>query len=195
MSVQIRRSTLLTLALGLLCLSLLVCATTANGTDSFSERRVLVGLKLFRTLVAADLDIDTKISGDNQLNLLLVYADDETTASNYQKALEQDVDSLNGTPVSVRVSALSALLQPTSSKPAAIFVSQALRDSERDALVRYSIANNIIVFSPFEEDVERGVLAGLSVQATVRPLINMQTLSAGQFNIKPFYLKVAKHYE
>ena len=55
--------------------------------------------------------------------------------------------------------------------------------------------NHIIVFSPFEGDVERGVQCGIAVQARVRPFLNMKSLKSAGVSLKPFFLKVAKKYE
>ncbi len=50
----------------------------------------------------------------------------------------------------------------------------------------------MILYSPFEGDVERGVTAGLSIEAKVLPFVNQRTLEASGVELKPFFLKVAK---
>ncbi|MEJ2417425.1 MAG: hypothetical protein P8Y45_10935 [Exilibacterium sp.] len=163
--------------------------------DSFSDRRAHVGLKLFRTLVAADLQSPNKVSGDGALPIYLVYASNDNAALDYRRTLMESLPRVRDIPVRVDVHALADVLADSADNPAAIFVTQRLNDAELRQLVNYSIAQRIIVFSPFEGDVEKGVLGGLSVEATVRPLINMRTLAASKLAIKNFYLKVAKQYE
>ena len=62
-------------------------------------------------------------------------------------------------------------------------------------IVSYGIKNHIIVFSPFEGDVEKSITAGVFIGARVQPSINMKTLKASGIQIKFFFLKVAKKYE
>ena len=184
------------LALQLLLLALLF-SLPCRGlvADSFDERRAHVGLKLFRTLVAADLQVADKVGANGNLSIYLVYANNDSAAQEYQQTLAASFSSVRDVPVKTEVVSLNDILTTNKPKPAAIFVAQQLNDAELQSLVRHSIAKHIILFSPFEGDVEQGVLGGLSVEATVRPLINMHTLSASQLQIKNFYLKVAKQYE
>ena len=53
----------------------------------------------------------------------------------------------------------------------------------------------MIVYSPFEGHVEKGVLGGLSVEAQVRPYVNRATVEASQITLKPFFMEVAKVYQ
>jgi len=178
------------LALAVLLFSLPSASLVAQ---SFGERRVHVGLKLFRTLLAADTGHGSKLDAGGKLPVYLAYADDDRDAREYARSLASGMKSVRGIEVRVEVVALSELLQG-GIKPAAIFIAQPLEDAEIAQLVRYSIKQHVIVFSPFEGDVEKGVLGGISVEATVRPLINMRTLAASGVAIKGFYLKVAKRY-
>lgn len=163
--------------------------------DTFSDSRIHVGLKLFRTLVTADLGVAQKTNDAGELPVVLVYVNSDKEAHRFQQGLQSSFKTVKTIPVKVYVRTVSQLLQDDSKTPAAIFITQLLNQSELDALVRLCIERHIILFSPFEGDVEKGVLGGLSVQATVRPLINMRTLKNSQLRIKPFYLKVARQYE
>jgi hypothetical protein len=163
--------------------------------DDYKDRRMHVGLKLFRALVSADLQAASKTAADGSLPIYLVYATSESATKDYQHSLQTSLPKLRNIPVRIEVRALSDAITNTTSKPAAIFITQQLSNLELQQLVQFSIAQNIILFSPFEGDVEKGVLGGLSVEATVRPFINMHTLNASQLEIKSFYLQVAKQYE
>lgn len=162
--------------------------------DSFSDRRVHVGLKLFRTLVNADLEAEQKLDPDGKLPIFVVYTGDDSDAQEYQQSLTETLTTVRELPVHIQLLKLDKL-PSLPGKPAALFLAQPLNPSDLQQLVDYSIAKHVIVFSPFDGDVEKGVLAGLSVEARVRPLINMHTLKASQVSIKAFYLQVAKHYE
>jgi hypothetical protein len=176
-------------------LALLLLLSGSAFADSFEERRALVGLKLFRTLVTADLELISKTNGDNQVPILLVYAANKSKAEEYQQQLQLIFNSVKQYSFKVKVGDLKKIKSTDKEKFAAIFVAEQLNDEEIDPVVSYGIENKVIVFSPYEGDVERGVLGGISVQATVRPVINMQTLKQSKLSIKPFFLKVAKQYE
>ena len=183
------------LATGFLLLAgLLLLPIQALYADEFSKRRADVGLKLFRTFVSADLDIQSKAKNGEVL-VILTYANDERIAKDHQSKLQAAFTKVNNLPVVIRTVNLEQVLSSKLIQPAALFVSQPLTSQERDALVLYAIKNSIIIFSPYEGDVEQGILAGISVQARIRPFINMETIKKGKFNIKPFYLKVAKQHE
>ena len=42
--------------------------------------------------------------------------------------------------------------------------------------------------------LEHGVLAGMSVEAQVRPYVNTETLAASHVELKSFFMKVTKVY-
>jgi hypothetical protein len=187
-----------TLKAVVLLLVLILLSAPSKGlllADTFTDSRIQVGLKLFRTLVSADLNIVDKTNNDRELPITLVYVSNSSEAHDFQQTLQASFKSVKDIQVRIDVRALSQLVQNTDRKPAAIFITQPLNEAELTALVKYSIEQHIILFSPFEGDVEKGVLGGLSVQATVRPLINMRTLRSSRIQIKPFYLKVARQYE
>jgi len=59
-------------------------------------------------------------------------------------------------------------------------------------VVRYGIDHHVIVYSPFEGDVERGILGGIAVEAQVRPYVNAATLTASNITFKSLFFKVTK---
>jgi hypothetical protein len=180
-------------------LALLLCLAALSGTavkaDSFSERRVHIGVKLFRMLVAADLTGASRIDASGVLNIAVIHAGDERDAREILQQLQAAMPSLHGAPVRAETVSVDALMTKGAVRPAAIFIAQALDGPDLARLVRHCIGQQLILFSPFDGDVEKGVLAGLSVEATVRPLINMRTMKASRVSIKDFYLKVAKRHE
>lgn len=169
------------------CLSILA--------DTFNDKRAYVGLKLFRTLVTADMQLAQKTNAKGELLIYLVFASNDSAASEYQQSLAETMPQVRDLNVSIKTVSLADLQSSATIKPAAIFIAQQLNAVELEQLVNYSITQQIILFSPFEGDVEKGVLGGVSVEARVQPLINMHTLSKSRVEIKSFYLKVAKQYE
>lgn len=156
--------------------------------DAFSERRAQVGIKLFRTLLAAELNASASESP-----VYFVYANDRNQAEKYAQQFTDGVP--DNAARDTETVALSSLLKGQQRPAGALFVSQRLNADELEALVDYAASQKIISFSPYEGDVEAGVLGGLSVEATIKPFINMNTLTASGINIKDFYIRVAKQYE
>ncbi len=180
-----------------LILAVLLCSVPCLSllADTFDDKRAYVGLKLFRTLVSADVELAKKADAKGELQIYLVYASSDSAALEYQQSLAKTMSSVRDQSVQIKLVSLAQLQARPQDKPAAIFIAQQLNNTELQLLVERSIAQQIILFSPFEGDVEKGVLGGLSVEATVQPLINMRTLDASHLQIKSFYLKVAKQYE
>jgi hypothetical protein len=168
--------------------------------DSQSSRRAKAGIKLFRAMLAADLDISEKAGADGSLALLIVY----NTDSNRPEELALDLNKggksgkpvlIRKRPVKVQISNNASLSQNLNSSFAGIFVAEPLKEETLRQLISYSINHKIILYSPFEGDVERGVLGGISVEAKVQPYVNLKTLEQSGIRIKPFFMRVSKSYE
>ena len=174
----------------------IVYAAKPSISDDFTDRRITIGAKIFRALLAADVDIAQKTTNDGSLRLCLLYVDDTANANKAAETLgnrgpsrirEKDV-SIDILPSGECVS------QKREERFAGIFLSQILSDKELKKLMEYANEQHIIVFSPFEGDVERGVLSGIAVEARIRPYLNMETLQTSRIRLKKFFLKVVKLY-
>lgn len=163
--------------------------------DNINDYRTDVGLKLFKTLVSADQKLLDKKQADGSIKIALLYVNDLSNARKLEERLRESWTNIKGIPVTLELMTVENMQREKPPVAAAIFVTQELLEEELQSAIAYSLAHQIVIFSPFEGDVETGVLAGLSVQATVRPLLNKQALKQGGYDIKSFYLKVAKFYE
>ncbi|MBK9654431.1 MAG: hypothetical protein IPO66_02775 [Rhodanobacteraceae bacterium] len=86
-------------------------------------------------------------------------------------------------------------LNETTPPPVGLFLATPLTETQLARAVDWSIRNQVILYSPFEGDVERGATAGLSIEAKVLPFVNQHTLSASGVELKPFFLKVARVHQ
>lgn len=164
--------------------------------DTNTDRRITVGLKLFPVLLAADTEAENRTGSNGHLNVQLLYVEDRQAAEHAAQQLALDLENIRGTRVDIRPVSLSTYLDgPQGAAPLALFLTERLNPGELQRLVRKASAEAVILFSPFEGDVEKGVLAGVSVQASVRPYLNKSTLAQTGVALKPFFLKVAKLYE
>ena len=164
--------------------------------DDLADVRAQAGARLFRAFLSADLDVDKK-TVDNQLLILFLYADDKSRATSLASHFlgdAKDGGTIRGLPLSVAYTSDATLASYKSRVPAGIFLAQPPSDTTRRALIKYGIEHHVIVYSPFEGDVESGILGGLSVEAQVRPYVNLSTLSASNISLKPLFFKVTKVY-
>jgi hypothetical protein len=181
-----------------LCLLVLLLGTglgsAAALADSQDERRVRTAARLFRALLAADVGIERKVDAEGRLDVA-IYSPDTATAERVA-ALIVPPDA--AAPVSVRGLPLQLRhidgLGEETAPPIALFLATPLANAELDRLVGWSIRHQVILYSPFEGDVERGALAGLAIGAKVQPYLNQRSLSASKVELKPFFLRVAKVY-
>ncbi|ABC27752.1 conserved hypothetical protein [Hahella chejuensis KCTC 2396] len=182
----------------LLLLFSCVWALTAHA-DTMEERRIRTSLKLFRAMLAADQDIESKKTHDDYLKIVLIYANNSAKAEFYGRELlelgegEQQA-RVRGLPIRVEISNDFALSKYQTAPPAGVFVIEKLFDDELRQLIQFGVDKQVVLYSPFEGDVAKGVLGGLAVEAHIKPYINLQTLAESQIRIKAFFLKVAKTY-
>lgn len=162
--------------------------------DDAGDLRVRVGARLFRSLLAAQTGIESRAAPDGKLHVV-VYGGDAALAEECAKLIVSNGESgrmaIQGLPVIIE-RADAALTLAQIERPAGIFLISALSEPELNELIRWSESSHIVLFSPFEGDVERGAAAGLSIEARVRPYLNLSALQAAGIDIKPFYLKVAR---
>ncbi|MBI5552542.1 MAG: hypothetical protein HY911_13630 [Desulfobacterales bacterium] len=161
--------------------------------DEKAEIRIRAGLDLFPSLLAADMGIENKKSPDGSLLLILLYTDQQTHARQLAVHLEQ-VRQIRGIPLRIEVSDALSLGKFDQQVPAGIFLTQPLAD-HLQAVIDYGQAKRVVVFSPFEGDVERGVMGGIHISDRLLPYLNVAALQASNVRIKSFFLRVAMRYE
>ena len=168
-----------------LCLSL----QAAEGDD---ERRVRTGAKLFRALLAADLDLGERRADSGELRVLVLGSDVDLLEEAITLIAGEDGSTLGDLPVGVEV--IGELSANGDAPVAGVFIADPA-PAELAAIIRWGIEHGTIIYSPFEGHVEAGALAGIAVEARVRPYVNQQTLDAAGIRLKPFFLKVAKIHD
>ncbi len=179
---------------------LMLQGVSGVSADQTSERRVKAGIKLFRAMLAADLDISDKKAPDGSLALLLFYTNDKERAEKLGKSLNKRGRTgagplIRNLPIKVETTSDVSFQRYKENSVAGIFITQSIGSRELEKIIQFGIDRRIVVYSPFEGPVEEGVLGGLSVEARVRPYVNIKTLRRSEIRIKPFFMKVAKRYE
>lgn len=172
----------------LLALALLVAPLRA---DDLANVRSQAGARLFRALLSADTDIDRK-TADKQLVIVFLYIDDKARAAALASRFLGDSRDIHGIPLAIEFTTDPSLTAYKSRAAAGIFLAQPLATPALKSVVAYGIEHHVIVYSPFEGNVESGVTGGLAVEAQVRPYINLATLNASSISLKPLFFKVTK---
>ena len=186
----------------IILLLLIILGGTVSSAYSADQDtiRIRIGLKLFRAILAADTQIDSKQGAGGKLALAIIYNNDKQQADLYARLLQElgkgkKQSKIKGIPTVVHVIATHSLEQLSVQQYAGLYVVEDLENSVLQQLVDYGIGHHIISYSPYPEAVEQGISAGLMIGARVRPYVNLLTLKRSQLQIKPFFLKVSKQYE
>lgn len=171
----------------------LMTAAPLIGADEVQARRAEFGVRLFRTLLAADLDLPKKTVENNQLLVVFYYVDDK------RRAEELAVRFTGNPPEKIREMGIitevtndATFAKYATRAPAAVFIAQPPNASQLSSVIKFGIDRHLIIYSPFEGHVERGVLGGIAVEAQVRPFVNLATLAASHVSLKPIFLQVTK---
>ena len=189
------RAPLLTI-LVLICVGTTVWGASTSLGNDFAERRITIGAKIFRALLAADVDIAQKVDSNGNLRLCLLYVNDADKAEIAAATLRnRDETRIRKFDVNLEISPFSECVGDNAKGLAGIFLTQALSNEQLKALMECAKTNRIVVFSPLEGDVERGVHGGIAVEARVRPYLNMKALRETQVRLKSFFIRVAKSHE
>jgi hypothetical protein len=177
-----------------LCLALVLCLCAAAGLAGERDvRRARVGLELFPTLLAADMDIASRQDAAGALPVLLLYRDDPSLARDMADRLRR-IDRVRGLSLRVETAALDELDKPDDVSPAGVFLVQSI-GGDLERVAAFCRERGIILFSPFEGDVEKGAAAGIRVSDRIQPYVNLEAVRASGLRLKPFFLQVAVVYE
>jgi len=181
----------------LVSISLMLVFSSFSYNESYSYERdkslVWAALDVFPSLLAADKDISSKVGGDGKLLLILVYTSDREAAAKMAQHLRK-IKQIRNIPVRIELHRSTSFQADMESRPAGIFITQRM-GPDIQSIIRYGIDQHTIVFSPFEADVEQGVLGGIVVRENILPYINVKTMQSSDIQVKSFFLRIAKLYE
>ena len=175
-------------------LGMLIAFTPWSHADEVQNRRTRAGVRLFRSLLSADLDLTKKTTPSNELLIVFVAQNRRNgeELSTLFLSESKEKEKLRGMPIISEISPDASLAAYSKRVPAGIFICEPLNKQALAAVIRYGIEHHVVVYSPYEGHVESGVLGGLSVEAQVRPFVNHATLQASNISLKQFFLEVAK---
>ncbi len=175
----------------LLCLLLLLQAGELRA-DEASERRVLVGLNLFPNILSVTrggaLDREEGV-----YRLLVVYRNEREQAQQWREKLKRSTKKVNRREVQVAAVEVGevSLLENISG----IFVAESMPQFALDSLVQTSRNRGALLFSPFNGDVEKGVMVGLDVRSKIRPYLNLPALDAAGLSCNAVLVRMSRTIE
>ena len=178
-----------------LAMALAVGLGAPLAADDLADVRAQAGARLFRAFLSADVDVDRKKVEKDQILVVFLYTDDRQRAADLAASFAgnpKDAVTIHGAPVLVELSSDISLASYGGRIPAGIFLAQSPSQNTLKSIIKYGIDHHVIVYSPFEGHVERGVLGGIAVEAQVRPYVNLTTLGAAGITLKPLFFKVTK---
>jgi len=182
-------------------LMILMGWTIASSTSAdLGASRVRIGLKLFRTILAADSAIKEKQTKNGVLALALVYSNNSAQADLYAKKLQssgkgKSQGKIKNIPIKVHTISANHLDDLLEQRYAGIYLVDKLNSNQLKQLIDYASRHHVIIYSPYSGDVERGVTAGIVIEARVKPYINNKMLIASKIQLSSFFIKVSKKYE
>ena len=173
---------------------LLLCIFSFSANANEKEmRRIMVGLKLFPAVIAADTQLAKKIDTQGNLSIYILYDDDAKLANNLAKRLTV-VNKIKTIPISLKVTTYDDFINNGTSSAIAAFLAQTPNNKTQELLHR-AISSSTLLFSPFKGDVEKGVHSGFIVSDRILPYVNLKTMQQSRIQLKAFFLRVSKHYD
>ena len=161
--------------------------------DTLSELRLSIGSKLFPSMLAYELYNINKQDSSGVLQLLVVYKHSLPTAEVITDKLAL-VSNIKGMPLHVSPVSFQALNNIDIDPIGGIFIAEELH-ADLAGVIIFAHKREVIVFSPYEGDVEQGAHGGILVRDHILPYININALQMSGIQLKAFFLKVAEQYE
>ncbi len=169
-------------------LFLTVSQVEAKNAD---ETMLRISLKIFPRLVAVDLDIVEKLTPTKEIRLLILYNTQKKRAEEIAQYFNEQVSNIVG----ISIQAIASDKLPLNDVPSGIMIIERFTEEQLIKVINYGIRHRNIVFSPFEEDVKKGVTAGMSVKIRITPCFNRSTLENSKIRIHEVLLKSSKLYD
>ena len=154
------------------CLFILLLGMPRMGAGDMDENLVYMSLEIFPKMVAVDLDLDRKLTPEGKIRLLVYYHKKGEWAKEVVRILSEKIETVSSKSIeAVSSDTLNSVV------PTAILIVERLDKEHLKRVTDFSISRHILVFSPYEQDVKRGIIAGMSLQIRINiTLLNTSDL-------------------
>ena len=176
-------------------LALLILLPLLGGPASAGDAldaRLQIGIGLLPAVMAANKQL-SRVESGKSLPVYLVYRENLHLARQLEETLGRD-SKVRGHALDIKSISLGSLHNNKVDALTTIFLVESL-DSHLAEMIEFTRERQLLLFSPFKGDVERGASAGFQVTHKVLPAVNMTTLKASKIQLKAFFLRVAVKHE
>jgi len=162
-------------------------------SSEWDRQRIWLGLKLFPTMLSADLNLHEKTDDQETLRIVLLYKYQKNFASDIAKKLAQK-RTIGNFKIEIDVTDDLSLKKYSHRKVAGVFLCEKLYD-KINPIIQFGKTNHVIIFSPFEKDVQAGVSGGMVIYDRILPYINSTTMKLSDIQLAPIFLEIAETYD
>ncbi len=156
------------------------------------QQRFRVGLKIFPACLGAVESLEDRLAPDGSLQVLVVYEGSDAAARQAVTSLN-GIGRVRGLTLNAKALSVTAIDEDREAEVSAIFVASVGLGSRQ--LRGWSERYRVLVFSPFDGEVEAGAVAGLYVADRILPYLNMTQAQRAGIRFKPFFLQVARQHD
>jgi len=161
-------------------------------TAGSNNKRALIGIELFPSFLASDKNIHEKKRKDGSLTVVVAYLYNPKIANDMAYRLNS-LGKIREIPIHVISVSVEEFEDTINQTIGGIYIAEPGAITQQ--IIKESINNHFIVFSPYEGDVEKGATGGIYITEKIVPYLNMTTLNAAKIRMKSFFLRVSKKYE
>ncbi len=158
------------------------------------EARVEIGVNLLPSVIAAHTRWSLEKEDEKQsIKIFIVYDENRKVARDALSKLNR-IKRIRGHLVEKQIISMEEIFSGTSDKNSVLFIVEPLLEYTNKA-IEFSRINQFILFSPFNGDVEKGVMTGFEVTNKVLPAVNINALKDANIRLKAFFLRIAVSYD
>ena len=170
-------------------------AWSLSGSTSLAQEGLAPRLQIGSSILPGILAADKRLAGGESetLPIYLVYRDNRRQAEQIRPGLEK-IGRVRGRALRIESVSLADLASLEPPPASAVFIAEPL-GADLEQLLGFARQRKLLLFSPFEGDVERGVATGFRVTDKVLPMVNMQALKQTNVQLKAFFLRIAVKHE
>ena len=162
-------------------------------SSEWDRHRVWLGLELFPITLSADLNLHEKTDEKGTIRIVLLYKYQKKFASDIKKKLSQK-KTVGNFKIEIEITDDLSLKNYENQKIAGIFLCEKLYNNI-ERIIQFGKNNHVIIFSPFEKDVQAGVSGGMVIYDRPLPFINSKTMKQSGIQLKPIFLEIAESYD
>ncbi len=176
-----------------ICILLLTVASNVYAKHDL-EARVEIGVNLLPSVIAAHTRWSLEKEDEKQsIKIFIVYDENRKVARDALSKLNR-IKRIRGHLVEKQIISMEEIFSGTSDKNSVLFIVEPLLEYTNKA-IEFSRINQFILFSPFNGDVEKGVMTGFEVTNKVLPAVNINALKDANIRLKAFFLRIAVSYD